>query len=79
MMLADPELDGPRVAFAIGRAAGHAVRRNRVRRQMREIIRSRPLIPGLYLFGVSKKAEDITFPLLKSDIGEIYTVLGGMT
>lgn len=45
----------PRVAFAFGRAFGPAVVRNRVRRQLRAILRSAAseglLAPGNYLFG----------------------------
>lgn len=75
-MLADPELDGPRVAFAIGRAAGNAVRRNRVRRQLRELIRPRSLAPGLYLFGLSQPAENIAFSQFSTDIDAICQSLG---
>ena len=45
----------PRVAFAFGRAFGPAVLRNRVRRQLRAMLRSAAssgqLAPGDYLFG----------------------------
>jgi ribonuclease P protein component len=45
----------PRVAFAFGRAFGPAVVRNRVRRQLRAMLRSAAsrgeLAPGDYLFG----------------------------
>ena len=75
-MLADPELDGPKVAFAIGRAAGNAVRRNRVRRQLRELIRPHGLNPGLYLFGISRPADTLAFPLLRTDVDDIVRALG---
>ena len=45
----------PRVAYALGRALGPAVVRNRVRRQLRAMLRSAAsngqLVPGDYLFG----------------------------
>ena len=49
----------PRVAFAIGRSAGTAVRRNRARRQLRELFaaaaRDSDLVrPGDYLIGVQR-------------------------
>ncbi len=39
----------PRVAYAVGRAIGGAVVRNRVRRRLRAIVRRLSLAPGLYL------------------------------
>lgn len=62
-MVSDPSLQGPQVAFAIGRTAGTAVRRNRVRRQLREVLRkhSADLGPGLYLLGLTRPAADISY------------------
>lgn len=62
-MVLDPSLDGPHVAFAIGRTAGTAVRRNRVRRQLREVLRmhSSDLRPGLYLLGLTRPAANISY------------------
>ena len=62
-MLSDSALDGPHVAFAIGRTAGTAVKRNRVRRQLREVLRkhSPDLGPGLYLLGLTRPAADISY------------------
>jgi ribonuclease P protein component len=57
MMLPDSSCDTPKVAFAIGRRVGSAVARNRLRRRLRELLRSAPLVPGLYLFGVSRDAD----------------------
>jgi len=78
-MLADPELDGPKVAFAIGRAAGNAVRRNRVRRQLRELIRPYGLNPGLYLFGISRPADTTAFDLLRTDVDDVVRAMGART
>jgi len=62
-MVSDPSLEGPQVAFAIGRTAGTAVKRNRVRRQLREVLRkhSPDLSPGLYLLGLTRPAADISY------------------
>ena len=62
-MVSDPSLDGPQVAFAIGRTAGTAVKRNRVRRQLREVLRrhSPDLRHGLYLVGLTRPAVDISY------------------
>lgn len=62
-MVSDPSLDGPHVAFAIGRTAGTAVKRNRVRRQLREVLRqhSVDLGPGLYLLGLTRPAANISY------------------
>ncbi len=45
----------PRVAYAVGRRTGPAVRRNRVRRQLRAIVarNSTDLAPGAYLVGMA--------------------------
>jgi ribonuclease P protein component len=39
--LLDPDATPPRVAFAIGRAAGHATTRNRLRRRLRALLHER--------------------------------------
>lgn len=75
-MLADPNLDGAHVAYAIGRTAGNAVRRNRVRRQLRELIRHHRLDPGLYLFGLSNPAELVPFARLSTDLDQVCRLMG---
>ena len=69
-MVSDPSLEGPQVAFAIGRTAGTAVKRNRVRRQLREVLRhaTPTMRPGLYLIGLTRPAESITLVDLRSAI-----------
>ena len=69
-MVSDPSLDGPQVAFAIGRTAGTAVKRNRVRRQLREVLRHETpaMRPGLYLIGLTRPAESITLTDLRSAV-----------
>jgi ribonuclease P protein component len=53
--LEDPTLTGPHVGYAIGRSAGNAVKRNRVRRQLRHLMTARAsmLRPAWYLVGLA--------------------------
>ncbi len=57
------------MAFAFGRAYGHAVARNRIRRQLQAILRdldrSTPLPPGLMLFGGKPQLAELTFDQLR--------------
>jgi ribonuclease P protein component len=62
----DPELSPPQVAFAIGRAVGTAVRRNRVRRRLRALLATAALPPGLYLVGVRPGTAERTFVELQA-------------
>ena len=70
-MLLDPSLDGPRVAFAIGRTAGNAVERNRARRRCREAFRDRDFPAGLYLIGLTRPASSATFTQVTQDLDGI--------
>jgi ribonuclease P protein component len=60
-MLVDSSLEFAHVGFAIGRTSGPAVERNRVRRRLREILRGVDLSPGLYLFGLTTSARELSF------------------
>jgi ribonuclease P protein component len=53
----------PGVAYAIGRKVGNAVERNRIRRQLRTIIRdlAPQLRPGRYLIGVAPHSTQLRF------------------
>ena len=55
-MVIDPAAGMPHVGFAIGRAYGGAVERNRLRRRLRETLVASevPLPAGWYLIGVSR-------------------------
>lgn len=66
----DSSLSHPRVAFAIGRRAGGAVQRNRLRRRVQAILRDlgEELTPGRYLFGARQPAGSITFSQARDDI-----------
>jgi ribonuclease P protein component len=66
---ADPAVP-PRVAYAVGRRAGGAVVRNRIRRRLRAIIfevRAR-LHPGAYLVGASGAAASLSYEELRATV-----------
>lgn len=58
-MVLDPSYSSPCVAFAFGRSVGSAVDRNRLRRQLRSVLREREaaLPPGAYLFGLNRPSD----------------------
>lgn len=60
VFVADPSVQPPQVAFALGRALGSAVSRNRTRRRLRAILTTRPLTPGLYLVGGGPSLAGLT-------------------
>ncbi len=63
--------DPPRVAFAIGRKVGHAVVRNRLRRQLRAIcaeLAGVSLLPGAYLVSVRPAATELSYAELRTDV-----------
>jgi len=61
-LIGDPAAP-PRVAYAIGRRVGNAVERNRIRRQLRTIVRepAMQLRPGNYLIGVAPLSTQLRF------------------
>lgn len=77
-MVVDPTLDGPRVAFAIGRSAGTAVQRNRARRRLREVIGRHVagMAPGLYLWGLTRPAAAVSFDDLVAAVPGILAKSG---
>jgi ribonuclease P protein component len=67
--LPDPAAVPPRVAFAIGRAVGPAVVRNRLRRRLRALLASSlELPPGWYLIGARPVVTERTFDQLRSEL-----------
>jgi ribonuclease P protein component len=66
------EADPPRVAYAIGRATGTAVVRNRVRRRLQAVVSQLgdELGPGVYLFGAEPAAMSTPFPELTAAVTE---------
>ena len=65
----------PRVAYALGRALGPAVVRNRVRRQLRAILQQCPfeaaLPGGTYLFGAQPAAAGRSYIELQFDLEQL--------
>lgn len=66
----DDALSHPRVAFAIGRRAGGAVERNRLRRRVHAVLRDNQdrLPPGRYLFGSRQKADTVSYDAARADV-----------
>lgn len=62
-MLLDSSLSYPHVGYALGRGYGSAVRRNRLRRQLRELVKTREatMPAGVYIFGASPRAHGVAF------------------
>lgn len=71
----DPDLVPPQVAFAIGRAVGSAVSRNRLRRRLRAVLASSDVPPGLYLIGARVPACEQTFAELEHSVSELLRKL----
>jgi ribonuclease P protein component len=64
----------PRVAYAVGRAAGNAAQRNRARRRLREAVRGAgsELESGrAYLFGAGREVVTMPYADLAATIGQL--------
>lgn len=74
-MLLDSSLSQPLVGYALGRSYGSAVRRNRLRRQLRELVKTHEsaLLPGVYVFGASPRAHGIDFSELDRHLGSLIS------
>ena len=70
--LSDPVTTPTRTAFAISRAVGPAVVRNRLRRRLRALLSARqrtdPLPPGSLLIGARPGAVELTFDQLRVEL-----------
>jgi ribonuclease P protein component len=80
--LAAPDAGPPRVAFAVGRAIGPAVVRNRIRRRLRAITRelaARPggLPAGSYLIGVRPPAATLDYVGLRASVERAVSGISG--
>ncbi|MGH9264247.1 MAG: ribonuclease P protein component [Acidimicrobiales bacterium] len=75
--LAGDPAEPPRVAYAIGRRAGGAVVRNRIRRRLRAITREvgAQLRPGAYLFGASAAAASLSYGDLRASVCQALRAL----
>jgi len=65
------------VAYALGRAIGPAVVRNRLRRQLRALLAGAALPPGLYLIGAQPAAAQRSRSELEFDLGRIVVSVSG--
>jgi ribonuclease P protein component len=72
-MLLDESCHQPHVGYALGRKVGSAVRRNRLRRQLRELVKNhtKDLQPGWYVIGASPKATHMSFDELSHDMNTL--------
>jgi ribonuclease P protein component len=75
----DSDVVPPQVAFAIGRATGSAVQRNRLRRRLRAIVRASELPPGLWLIGAGQPATERTFSELSQMVHQMLDVTSQRT
>ena len=69
----DPSLSPPRGAFAIGRAFGPAVQRNRVRRQLRSLLSEMTVPAGAYLIGARPDAAARSYLDLQRDLQSLIS------
>ena len=79
--VADATMTNPQVAFAIGRSCGTAVRRNRLRRQLRALLRDLDrrgrLGAGLYLIGIAGPGSELSGPQLRTFLDAALAKLSG--
>jgi RNase P protein component len=65
------------VAYALGRAIGPAVVRNRLRRQLRALLDCAPLPSGWYLIGAQPIATQRSRNELAFDLAQLVESVGG--
>lgn len=78
-MLLDSTLSQPHVGYALGRGYGSAVRRNRLRRQLRELVKAREtaMPAGIYVFGASPRAHGVAFTDLGRHLDSLLAKCSG--
>jgi ribonuclease P protein component len=63
------DLAWTRFAFSVSKRVGNAVKRNRVRRRLREILRVQPLLEGFDIVVVARpQAAEADFQSLKAEM-----------
>jgi len=75
--LLDPAATPPRVAYALGRAIGPAVARNRIRRRLRALLEHTSLPPGMYLIGAQASAARLSSTELAFDLDRLVASMRG--
>ncbi|WP_419908129.1 ribonuclease P protein component [Candidatus Poriferisodalis sp.] len=77
---ADPELERPRVAFALNRSSGTAVERNRARRRLRAVLGEHAgrLTAGRYLVGTRGSVSQVTYRRAQTQLLEMLTSAGAL-
>jgi ribonuclease P protein component len=65
------------VAYALGRAIGPAVVRNRLRRRLRALLAASSLPPGIYLLGAQPAAVRRSRDELAFDLERLIASVGG--
>lgn len=67
------------MAYAIGRACGPAVKRNRLRRRLRQILadldRRTPLPSGLLMIGATPASIELTFDELVIEVNALIAAI----
>jgi len=78
--LAVPDASGARVAYTVGRRAGGAVQRNRLRRRLRPVMAQLAphLRPGDYLLGAGSRAAESSPTELADWVGEALERAGAL-
>jgi ribonuclease P protein component len=78
MFSPDKTLINPRVAYAIGRSYGNAVKRNLVKRQCKAILREAEgeLPLGRYLIGIRRSSAVLGFKKISDDINKLIARIG---
>jgi ribonuclease P protein component len=79
-VIADPAASPPRVGFAVGRSAGSAPVRNRIRRRLRALARAHAevLMPGWYLVGADRSFLAVPFHDAELDFVTALTEVGAL-
>lgn len=79
-MVLDPTLQRAQVGYALGRSFGSAVERNRLRRQLRAIVKQagESLPAGVFVFGASPKAKCVSFPVLEEAMAGLIGRIRGI-
>jgi ribonuclease P protein component len=78
-MILDTSFQQSLVGYAFGRSFGSAVQRNRFRRRLRELVKTREqlLSPGIYVFGGSPRAASLGFEELGGQLDRLLAKCSG--